>query len=140
MASSYFSLGIAPAPFKADVDLENFQWHLVQAASGGAGLVGSAVGGCNPFPLGVLVNSPSLGQEAAVVLLGPTKAMVRANACSLILGRFLTPASNAVLEPIPLSTCPVFARYLGPTATTVGASFLANVFVNPTYAGSTSGS
>ena len=139
MASSYFSIGIAPAPFKADEDLENFQWHLVQAAST-VGNVASATGGCNPFPLGVLVNSPSSGQEAAVVLFGPTKCKVRANACQLIQGRFLTPGSNAVLEPLAVGTCPVFGRYLGPTSTTVGASFLANVFVFPVTAGSVSGS
>jgi len=139
MASSYFSFGIAPAPFKADEDLENFQWHLVIAAST-SGAVASATGACNKFPIGVLINSPSSGQEAAVVMLGPTKCKVRANACDLSFGRFLTPGSNAVLEPLPLGTCPVFARYLGPKASTVGASFLANVFVNPIQAGSTSGS
>ena len=139
MTSSYFSLGIAPAPFKADVDLEAQQWHLVSAASS-HGNVKIATGGCNPFPLGVLTNSPSAGQEATVVLLGTTKCMVRANACQLIQGRFLTPASNAVLEPLAVGTCPVFGRYLGPTSATVGASFLANVFVHPIVAGSVSGS
>jgi len=134
MASSYFSFGIAPAPFKADEDLENFQWHLVKAAST-SGNVASATGACNPFPIGVLINSPSAGQEATVVMLGPTKCKVRANACDLSFGRFLTPGSNAVLEPTAVSTSPVFARYLGPKASTAGASFLANVFVLP-FAGS----
>jgi len=140
MASSYFSMGIAPVPFKADTDLEAMQWHLVSSASTGAGLVASATGGCNLFPLGVLINSPSAGQEATVVLFGTTKAMVRANACQLIQGRFLTAGSNAVLEPLAVATCPIMGRYLGPTATTAGASFLANVFLFPINAASYSGS
>lgn len=140
--AKYFDANIAAVPFIADTDLSNpatHQWHLVEAASL-ADKVAIATGGCNPFPLGVLVNSPSAGQEAAVVMQGPVKAMVRANACGLVLGRFLTPGSNAVLEPLALGTCPIFARYLGPTKTTAGGSLLANVWVFGTIPGSVSGS
>ena len=140
--AKYHDLGIAPAAFIADTDLSNpntHQWHLVEAASL-ADKVAISTGASNPFPLGVLVNSPSAGQEAAVVIMGPTKAMVRANACDLIIGRFLTPASNAVLEPIALGSCPIFARYLGPTKTTAGGSLLADVLVLATVPGSVSGS
>ena len=75
---SYFAIGISPAPFLADVDLTAVQWKLVQAAST-AGYVASATSACDPTPIGVLVNDPSAGQEAAVVLFGPTKAKVRSH-------------------------------------------------------------
>lgn len=137
--SSYFSLGIAPAPFIADEDLENTQWRAVVAASGN-GRVASATGACNPFPIGILTNSPSANQEATVVILGPTKARCRPNASDLQFGRLLTVASDACLEPLVTGTCPIFARYLGPNQSTAGASVLANVLVLPIQSGSTSGS
>ena len=140
--AKYFDANIAAIPFIADEDLSNpvtHQWHLVGAASI-ADHVASATGASNPYPLGVLINSPSKGQEAAVVVQGPTKAFVRANGSSLTMGRFLTPASNGALEPHVLLACPIFARYYGPTKTTAGASLLANVWVIGAVPGSVSGS
>lgn len=140
MPTRYQSIGISPGSFVADEDLSGtHQWRAVGAAST-AFQVASTTGGCNPFPLGILVNSPSAGQEAAVVQLGPTKALCRPNASQLIFGRLLTVASDGALEPWVTAGCPIFARYQGPTKSTAGGSLLADVFVLPVFAGSTSGS
>ena len=139
MGSSYFSFGIAPAPMKADEDLESYQWHAVMCAST-TGNVASTTGACNKFAIGILTNSPSAGQEATVVMLGPTKACVRPNGSDLFQGRLLTVGSDAVLEPWVTAGCPIFGRYLGASSGTAGGSFLGNVLVLPIAAGSTSGS
>jgi hypothetical protein len=127
MASFYHSDGIAEIPFIADVDLEDYQWRLVQAASATSGNVASATGGCNPTPLGILTNSPSSGQEATVKVLGFTKARCRPNACGLTFGTYLMAASNASLEPVGTLGSPVMARWFGPNKTTAGASVYGSV-------------
>ena len=128
MASFYHSDGIAEIPFIADEDLENLQWRLVSAAST-SGQVASATGGCNPAPLGILTNSPSKGQEAAVKVLGFIKARCRPNACDLQFGTFLIAASNASLEPPTVVGSPIFARWFGPNKTTAGASVYGSVLL-----------
>ena len=110
MASFYHSDGIAEIPFIADEDLETFQWRLVKAAST-SGNVASSTGGCNPAPLGILTNSPSSGQEAAVKV------------------TFLIAASNATLEPPTVLGCPVMTRWFGPNKTTAGASVYGSVLL-----------
>ena len=128
MASFYHSDGIAEIPFIADEDLETFQWRLVKAAST-SGNVASSTGGCNPAPIGILTNSPSANQEAAVKVLGFTKARCRPNACGLQFGTFLIAASDASLEPTPVLGCPVMARWFGPNKTTAGASVYGSVLL-----------
>src|SRR3990167_8376696 len=77
--ANYRDLGIADATFKADVDISGSQWYVVMPASV-AGGVQRATGASNPGPLGILQNSPSLGQEATVRMMGFSKAIVAANA------------------------------------------------------------
>ena len=75
--ANYFNAGISEVSFVADEDLTAYQWHLVMAAS----TVGNIqlfdilpTATCPRYPVGVLVNSPSVGQEASVKVLGFAKA------------------------------------------------------------------
>lgn len=129
--ANYFAIGISPAPFIADEDLTAKQWTLVSAAST-SGNVKAAVSACDPTPIGVLVNDPSAGQEAAVVLFGPTKAKVRSNACGLRHGGFLRAASDGFFEPIATAGSTIWAagRYYGAAETAAATCLLGNVFVH----------
>ena len=128
--ANYFHIGITPAPFIADEDLTGQQWKLVKAAST-VGNVASTTSACNPMPIGVLVNDPSAGQEAAVVLFGPTKAKARANACTLDHGAWLKAASNGFFEPLGAVTGEALpaGRWFGANESTTDTSVLGNVFV-----------
>ncbi|MHA2063206.1 MAG: hypothetical protein ACXABY_02375 [Candidatus Thorarchaeota archaeon] len=75
--ANYFNAGISEVSFLADEDLTAQQWNLVMAAStnGYVQLFDILPTAASPrFPIGVLVNSPSLGQEASVKALGFAKA------------------------------------------------------------------
>jgi hypothetical protein len=127
--ASYWDMGITPVPFTADVDLTAKQWMLVAPAStpGSVKVVDSA---CNPLPVGILVNDPSAGQAAAVVIFGPVKAKCRVNGtCSLKNGRLLVAASDGFLEPMLTAGSAVFARYFDALQTTAAASFIGQVFI-----------
>jgi hypothetical protein len=95
--ANYSNIGIVPMPFTADADLTAKQWMLVSPAST-AGNVVATSSACNPVPLGILVNDPSAGQGAEVVIFGPTKAKCRVTTCDLKNGRFLKAASDGFLE------------------------------------------
>lgn len=129
--SAYFAIGISPAPFVADEDLTAKQWMLVAAAST-AGYVKAANSACDPTPIGVLVNDPSTGQAAAVVLFGPTKAKVRSNACTLRHGGFLRAASDGFFEPIATTGSTIWqaGRWFGAVETGAATCLLGNVFVH----------
>ena len=95
-------IGIVPAPYLADVDLSaTCALYRFVRVSGSAAfnkvLLGN--GASNPAALGVLQNSPSSGQEAAVVTLGYTKLVGRATTCILTFGRYIMCASDGVAEP-----------------------------------------
>jgi hypothetical protein len=86
----WYNIGITDMSFTADVDLTTLQYRFVTVAST-AGNVASNTGASNPAPLGVLQNSPSLGQEAKVRTLGPTKIVGKTNSSSpLTYGRFIS--------------------------------------------------
>lgn len=128
--ANYFNIGITPAPFIADEDLTSHQWKLVKAAST-VGYVASSTSACNPMPIGVLVNDPSAGQLAEVVLFGPTKAKARANASTLDHGAWLKAASDGLFEPtaeVVGATIPA-GRWFGANESTTDTSVLGNVFV-----------
>lgn len=127
--SSYWDMGIKPVPFIADEDLTSTQWKLVSPASTG-GYVIATVSACNPIPVGVLVNDPSAGQAAEVVILGPTKAYCRVTGCDLKNGRLLQAASDGYLEPIDVAgACLVFARYFDALKITADSTVVANVLI-----------
>ncbi len=78
----------------ADVDLTAGQYQFVTVAST-AGRVKLGTGASNPYPLGVLQNSPSAGEAARIRWIGVTKLLAGANSSSPITyGRFIS-ASGA---------------------------------------------
>ena len=99
-------IGISPAPFTAGVDFSacpTSQYRFVRAGSV-AGEVRLASGASNPAPLGVIQNSPSTGQEATVVMLGPTKLTVNGAPCTLAFGHFVLCASDGRGQALDTST------------------------------------
>lgn len=63
--------------FRADVDMNNYQYKFVCAAST-AGYVKLATGASNPFPIGVIQNDPRPGEEAVVMITGVSKVAASA--------------------------------------------------------------
>ena len=123
------NLGIAPATFVAGVDFSacpTSQYRFVRAGSV-AGEVRLASGASNPAPLGVIQNSPSTGQEAAVVMLGPTKLVVNGAPCTMAFGHFVLCASDGRGQALDTSTSQGFsATWLDTQATT--ASMIGEAF------------
>jgi len=122
-------IGVADVTYKADVDLTGVQYYFVTAAST-AGNVKVATGASNPAPLGVLQNSPSLGQEARLSMLGPTKVFaVTPSTCGIAQGRYVT--VNASGQAIPLATesgSPIVGRNIGNVNAPVSASRFIEIF------------
>ena len=100
--ANYRDMGIADVSFLADVDLTQKQYYFVMPAST-AGNVTTSTGACNPAPLGVLQNSPSLGQEATVRILGFTKLVCEVSTCNLVWRRFIFCASDGQGEAIAVA-------------------------------------
>ena len=137
--TSVFSDGIVAVPFVADVDMTDWQYRLVIAASTNQNVgkfTFTTYGSASPLPIGVLLNDPSAGQEAKVQCLGFTKAVVNVpgTGCDLRLGTFLRAVSNGGMETLSaVSTCPqdaIMGRYLGPRTATAG-SYYGNVLFLP---------
>lgn len=126
--ANYQGAGAFIASFICDKDLTSWQYRVVTSAST-PGNVASATSACTPYPIGVLINDPSAGQEAAVVVLGFTKAKCRVNACVLDQGTWLTPASDGYFEPAATAGKPLLARYFGDKQTTADTSVLGGVLV-----------
>ncbi len=111
--ANYRDIGIADATFTADVDLTQKQYYFVACAST-AGNVGVATGTCAPVPLGILQNSPSLGQEAQVRVLGFSKLVceVDASGCNLAWRNFVYCASDGQGQGACITGCPVNAWFM----------------------------
>ena len=118
--------------FTADEDLTGKQWMLVKTAST-VGNVAAVTSACAPLPVGVLVNDPSAGQAATVVVWGFVKARGYVNACYLTHGAWVTSGSNGNVEPALATdgTEPIIGRWFGPRVATVDASLLGDVFIMP---------
>mgnify|MGYP001574360050 CR=1 FL=1 len=132
--ANYRDLSISDAPFKAGVDLTGKQYYWVAPGSI-AGEVIVAVGPSgNPWPIGILQNAPSSGQEAQVRVLGFSKAVVEANACSLRWGAWLNCASDGQTEPhategtLAHNGSPTVARYMD-TGTISSGCAIAQVYI-----------
>ena len=98
--AKYFDAGMNEVSFLADEDLTAYQYHLMMASStvGYVQLLdieppGNLAAGSGRVPVGVLTNSPSLGQEATVKVIGFAKAKAMVGNCPLQNGSYLT-ASN----------------------------------------------
>lgn len=140
--ANYRSLGISDAPFKIGGSGSINAYRAVAPGSV-AGEVIVAVGPSgNPWPLGLTQEAGSPGQETPVRVMGFSKALCRANACSLRWGAWLICASDGFLEPqltggegtaaLPLTSSPIFARYMDSGAFSTGAaSILAQVYIFP---------
>lgn len=115
--ANYRDLGIADAAFTADIDLTGKQYYFVMPAST-AGNVTTATGTSNPGPIGILQNSPSLGQEAAVRVFGFSKLVCEIATCNLNWARWLVCASDGQGEPLATNGgSNVSARYMDATVT-----------------------
>ena len=134
--ANYRDLNISDAPFVAGVDLTAKLYYAVAPGSV-AGEVIVAVGPSgNPWPWGILQNNPSVLQEARVRVMGFSKAVVEANACSLRQGAFLVCASDGQLEPAATAAegvtahggSPIIARYAD-SGTVSSGSAIAQVFL-----------
>ena len=122
------NISITPTTFNAAVDFSACATTLYRAVRAGsvAGEVALANGASNPYAFGVLQNTPSPGQGAALVLLGPTKMAGRTTAtCTLKFGRLLAVASDGFFEPpsVPPGSA-ISAMWLGPNFTTAGGSIV----------------
>ena len=139
--ANYRDVGISDAPFKAGVDLTQKQYYWVAPGSV-AGEVIVAVGPSgNPWPLGILQNSPSSGQEAQVRVFGFSKSATRAtNLCSVAWGRFLLCGSDGFSESRETEAVSgasahtgsaVVARYMDSGTLSVNTCALAQVLIFP---------
>ena len=134
--ANYYSDGIEPVSFTADVDLTAWQYRLVAAAST-AGNVGKwnfvGFGTASPFPIGVLVNDPSAGQEATVKPFGFAKTVIMVGACNATPGNWMRGGSNGTAEPASTAggaTDAIVGRYFGARVTSTG-SFIGQIFFAP---------
>ena len=139
--AKYFNAGLAPVSFLADEDLTAYQWHLMMASSapGYCQLLdqispGDVVGetGSGRMPIGVLTNSPSLGQEATVKVIGFTKAKAMVGGCYLFNGALLTASNNGQFRSASDdATDPIFGIWFGPSITS--GSAIGNVMLNMSF-------
>lgn len=130
--ANYFNSGISELSFLADEDLTGQQWRLVMAAS----VIGNVqkydilpTAGCPRIPLGVLVNDPSTGQEAAVKIIGFTKAVAQTSGCYLTHGVLLSVSNNGNFCPASAASDHVAGIWFGPNATS--GSVYGSVLLNP---------
>ena len=128
--ANYFNAGISEVSFQADEDLSAWQWQLVMAASTNGyvqkfDLLTEAT--CPRSPVGVLVNSPSTGQVAAIKCLGFAKAKGLVSACDLRQGAVLTACAGHFVSA-STSSQPAYGIWFGPTITS--GSGYGNVLLN----------
>ena len=111
--ANYRDLGISDAAFTADVDLTQKKYYFVKCAST-TGNVEVATGTCNPVPLGILQNSPSLGQEAQVRVLGFSKLVceVDVSGCNLAWRNFVYCASDGQGQGASVTGSPFNALFV----------------------------
>lgn len=130
--ANYFNAGISEVSFLADEDLSAWQWKLVMAAS----VVGNVqkhdilpTAACPRWPVGVLVNSPSVGQEASVKSLGFVKGYALVTGCYLNFGALLSIRNAGLFVSASDDTSdPIFGVWFGPDATS--GSIYGNVLLN----------
>lgn len=131
--ANYFNSGISEVSFIADEDLTAQQWRLVMAAS----VVGNVqkydilpTAASPRFPLGILVNDPSTGQEASVKIIGFTKAVGSVGGCDLSHGALLGACSTGNFIAVSANASDhVAGIWFGPSVTS--GSAYGNVLLNP---------
>ena|SRR3990167_1840929 len=70
-------------------DISGCQYRFVSPGAVDGEIVG-ATGGCLPYPIGVLQNTPAASENALVRVFGRTTIEVAAHACTLRFGDFVT--------------------------------------------------
>ena len=130
--ANYFNTGISEVGFLADEDLSSHQWLLVMAAST-AGYVQKfdilPTAASPRSPIGLLVNSPSAGQEASVKCLGFAKGLGLATACALFNGALLSVRNGGHFVSASQNTSdPIYGIWFGPDTTS--GSIYGNVLLN----------
>ena len=134
--ANYRDIGISDAPFKAGVDLTGKQYYFVGPGSIAGEVIVSVGPSGNPWPIGIVQNAPSSGQEAQVRVLGFSKLVCEANACALAWGRWVVCASDGQGEPtateaIAISaTSAVMARYMDSGTLSSGCQ-ISQVYIAP---------
>ena len=136
--ANYFNTGISEVSFLADEDLSSWQWKMVMAASTVGGVQKHDIlhTAASPrSPMGVLVNSPSLGQEASVKCLGFVKGYALATGavggtgCPLQFGSLLTYYNTGLFRSASDdSDDPIVGIWFGPQVTS--GSIYGNVLLN----------
>ena len=130
--ANYFSEGIAEVPFIADEDLSSWQNRLVMAAST-TGYVQKhdiLLTAASPrYPLGILTNDPSAGQEASVKVLGFAKCYGVVAGCTLEFGSNISASNGGNVIAASTSLAAVLGIWFGPAVTTGEA--LGNVLFIP---------
>ena len=131
--ANYFNTGISEVPMLADEDLTQYQYRMVMAAStnGYVQLFDILPTAASPrHPVGVLVNSPSLGQEASIKVIGFTKAFAQVSTgCDLKNGTLLSASDDGLfLAASQDESDPIFGIWFGPDCTS--GSIYGNVLLN----------
>lgn len=140
--AKYFDAGISEVSFVADEDLSSYQWYLMMAAStsGYCQLHDIAppgyleLSGCGRMPIGVLTNSPSLGQEATVKVIGFSKAKAAIGGCDLGHGALLcADGTGQFVAASQDKSDEVLGIWFGPNVTS--GSAIGNVLLNMSFVG-----
>lgn len=118
--TAYSGWGFDLGGFKADVDLDNYQYWLVTTAST-ADNIKLATGASNPIPLGVLQNDPAAGDSAAVRVLGTSKVWANGGT-AIAYGDWLT--TNASGHAIVDTTACTHAFGMALEALASGCNFI----------------
>ena len=119
------NISIQPTTFTAGVDFSACPTQIYRFVRAGS-IAGEVLLGAAASPiLGVIQNSPSTGQEASVMLLGPTKLVMDVGTCNAVFGRYVHSASDGQGETD--NACGVAQGvYLGSTVTS--GSFVGEIF------------
>ena len=130
---AHYTQLVPDVSFLADVDLTTHQYKFVTVAST-VGNVKLATGASNPAPVGILQNSPSLGQEARVRVFGESVVAASGNlgGCQLAYGRYGMVASNGLFQSLSTeSGCTVAGRWLDAATTGATGSVFGRVYLYP---------
>lgn len=120
----YHGIDGADVPFTAATNLSGFQYHFVTAGSVNGEVI-LANGASNPTAIGVLQNSPSATEEAAVRLFGPSKVyIVTTGTCGIAFGRGFTVNASGQGTDNQGETCPVNGMNLGKDVAVSTSAFI----------------
>lgn len=117
--------------FLADVDLSSYQYYVMGAAST-AGKITPIVAHAGS-PMGVLQNDPTLGEEATLVVFGPTKvrATSEASASPLTFGGWVKSSSTGMATGFTNAAASAWGLGMAYEALASGSGVYLEIFVMP---------